>query len=682
MKWLLTILAISLAVHTSAQQYVATEDDVSELLDEIVAVPDQDLNYDELYENLVQRLTHPLDLNLASADDFRSLQFLSEVEINGIIDYRIDNPFLSVYELQSIRGFDPDIARKLAAFVTVRDPTERINGTVWKRIKKQSDNYLLVRYDRTLQQRKGFSDGASEGSKFKGNADRYYLRFRCSKPGDFSFGITAEKDPGEQFLWNTRERYFGADFLSYYLQLQNKGRIQNLIVGNFQAQYGQGLVFGGVFGMGKGGETITNVRSTSIGVLPYTSAFEAGAMHGVALTIKGTRHFTITTLFSTARKDASFDSLEGRSIITSLPASGLHRNQSEQQKRKTAREQNAGIVLRYKLNHLDAGLMFSHTAFNGFLRPKPTAYNQFTFTGEMNQNIGVFASYSYNNISISGEVAHSVKGGQAMSIGLLASVHPRFDVSFLYRRFDRNFYSFYSSAFSEGSSVQNETGIYYGWKYTFNRRYQLAGYTDIFRFPWLRFRSYSPNAGYEWLIRFNYTPSRKVKIFLQARQEYKGRNVDTDSLKQYVVIHGKKSNYWISFDYTLSDKLRFKSRLQFSNYHINGITTSGVALVHDLLFSIHKFKVSMRYAVFDTEDYDNRQYVYENDVWLAYSMPAYNGVGIRKMMIVSYKFNKHLNLSVRYARTRYQQQETIGSGLDQIDGNERDDVKAQIVFRF
>lgn len=665
-----------------AQQYPATEDDVSDLLDDIAAIPDQEMDYEELYDNLVQRLTHPLDLNLSTTDDFRSLRFLSEQNINAIIDYRKDNDFLSVYELQTVPGFDLETAHKLAPFVTVRDPSERFNKTILERIKKQSDNYLLIRYDRTLQERKGFSDDASEGSKFEGNPDRYYMRFRCSRPGDFSFGITAEKDPGEEVRWNMGNRIFGADFLSYYVQLQNKGIIQNLVLGNFQAQYGQGLVFGGVFGMGKGGETITNVRSTSIGVLPYTSAFETGAMHGAALTIKAHRKFSITTLYSVARKDASYDSLEEKPIITSLPTGGLHRNENEQAKRKVAKERNAGVILRYKNNNLDAGIMFSHTAFDSYVRPKPTAYNQFAFAGENNQNVGIFASYTYNNISISGEVARSIQGGQALSIGMLASVHPRFDISLLYRRFDRDFYSFYSSAFSEGSNVQNETGIYYGWKYTFNRRYQLAGYADVFRFPWLRFRSYSPNAGYEWLVRFNYTPSRKVKIFVQARQEYKARNVEADSLKQYAIIHGKKTNYWISFDYTLSDKLRFKSRLQFSSYNINGSTSQGVALVHDLLFSIHKFKISMRYAVFDTEDYDNRQYVYENDVWLAYSMPAYNGVGIRKMIIVTYKYSKQLSLSARYAHTRYQQQDTIGSGLDQIEGNERDDIKAQIVFRF
>ena len=664
------------------QQYPTTMDDISDLLDEIAAVPDNEIDYDEVYENLVQRLTHPLDLNIASADELRSLRFLEEDEINAILSYREENAFISVYELQVVPGFDPDLARKLAPFVSVRDASTRISSSIWQRIKRQSDNYLLIRYDRTLQEKAGFSEKTEEGSRFNGNPDRYYLRFRSSRAGDFSFGATAEKDPGERFLWKPNASQFGADYVSYYLQLQNKGRIKNLVIGNFQAQYGQGLLFGGIFGMGKGGETITNVRQTTVGVLPYTSSFEAGAMHGFAVTLKGPKNLSLTTFYSKARKDASTDTLEDRLIISSLPASGLHRNTGELARRKIVRENNLGLVIRYQHSNLDAGVMFSDTRFDGFVRPRRTPYNQFTFTGNSNQNIGAFANYTHNNISASGEYAQSINGGKAMSVGMLASLAPKLDVSILYRKFDSNFYSFYSNAFSENTNTQNEIGIYWGWKYSFNRRYQVTGYMDVFRFPWLRFRSYAPTSGYEWLVRFNYSPSRKVKVFLQLRQEAKARNVDDDSLKQYVIGIGKKNNVWISFDYSAHDRLRFKSRLQFCTYSINGSTTSGLALVQDLLFSVNKFKVSMRYAVFDTEDYDNRQYVYENDVWLAYSMPAYNGIGIRKMIIVNYKVSKQLSLSVRYARTYYHHQDTIGSGLEEIVGNEKDDVKAQLVFRF
>ncbi len=38
---------------TIAQQYSATEDDISDLLDDIVAVPDQEMDYEEFYDNLV-----------------------------------------------------------------------------------------------------------------------------------------------------------------------------------------------------------------------------------------------------------------------------------------------------------------------------------------------------------------------------------------------------------------------------------------------------------------------------------------------------------------------------------------------------------------------------------------------------------------------------------------------------
>ncbi|MFI5135500.1 MAG: hypothetical protein ACHQD9_06580, partial [Chitinophagales bacterium] len=40
--------------------------------------------------------------------------------------------------------------------------------------------------------------------------------------------------------------------LRRYLQVQNKGKIKNLIIGDFQNQFGQGLTLGGAFAMGKG----------------------------------------------------------------------------------------------------------------------------------------------------------------------------------------------------------------------------------------------------------------------------------------------------------------------------------------------------------------------------------------------------------------------------------------------
>ncbi len=148
------------------------------------------------------------------------------------------------------------------------------------------------------------------------------------------------------------------------------------------------------------------------------------------------------------------------------------------------------------------------------------------------------------------------------------------------------------------------------------------------------------------------------------------------------ISNGKKYNYWLHSDVSVSPNLRAKTRLQFSSYSIDHHTTQGMALMQDINFSIRKFEVTGRYALFDTDDYDNRQYVYENDVWLAFSLPAYYGAGIRRYVLVEYKLNRYISFWLRYAHTRYTDRESIGSGVDATAGNVRSDLKIQTLVKF
>jgi hypothetical protein len=683
MRILLLILCIAAAIRLCAQEFTRKEIDVNQIADELYGLPDADVNYDELYENLLQLITSPLNLNKATTEDLRFIKLLSESQISQLLDHRRETGnFISVYELQAVPEFDLATVHKLAPFVTVQDQLNTIDASLLKRIKKEGDSYLLMRYERTLQTKSGFEHTGPEISQFKGSPDKLCLRFRSSTPGDFSMGFTAEKDPGEQVLWSPSTRYYGADYFSYHVQLQNKGKLKNLIIGDFQTQFGQGLMLGGVLGMGKGGETITTIRRSNIGLLPYTSAYEGGAMRGVGFSLKATEHLQVTGFFSKVTKDGTLTSNDEEEKISSFQTIGLHRNENELAKRKIIGEINLGTIIQYDQGGLNAGLMFNQTVFNAAVHPTASAYNQFNFGGKVNRNIGLYFNYTIQNVSFFGEIARSLAGGFGGSAGMLAGLSTKLDLSLLYRSYGRNFYTFYSSGFAENTNTQNEKGIYWGWKYTFNRRYRVAGYVDIFKFPWLRFRSYAPSTGYEWLLRLDYEPSRKVKIFIQAREELKSRNVESNSSKQYKLDRGDKKNYWINLDYSPHAMLRLRSRAQLSTYTINKKVTQGFALIQDLILDAGKLKLTMRYAIFDTEDYDNRQYSYENDVWLAYSIPAYNGSGVRKMAMIEYKVNKTISVWLRYARMRYQNLEFIGNGVDRIDGDCKDDVKAQVVVKF
>src|SRR5436190_24012668 len=104
------------------QDYPRKDINLEKLADEIFPLQELDLNYEDFYENLAQLLSNPIDLNRASREELRSLFVLSEQHINALLQYRDDNgKLLSVYELQSVPGWDRAVLNLAIPFVTVRD---------------------------------------------------------------------------------------------------------------------------------------------------------------------------------------------------------------------------------------------------------------------------------------------------------------------------------------------------------------------------------------------------------------------------------------------------------------------------------------------------------------------------------------------------------------------------------
>ncbi len=672
----ITLCLLLITCVAGGQDLPREEIDPTRIADQLYATQEEDLNYEALYENVMHILAHPIDLNKATDEELNFLHVLSPSQVRNLLAYRKENKsFLSIYELQAVPEFDPEIIMKLAPFVRIPDPAASLDASLLTRIVSESDNFFILRMGRSL------SVEAASAGKNKGSPDKLLLRFRSSRAGDFSFGFACEKDAGEALNWSIKDKYYGLDFWSQHAQLQNKGRLKNLIVGDYQAQFGQGLMIGGIFGTGKGSETITAIRRSNIGLLPYTSVQEAGYLRGIAATLGLGHHCNGTIFYSRCRRDASVAGDSTELFAGSLQLTGLHRTDSEMENRKKVIDMNFGSVIQYKNKGIDAGIMFNRYQTDVPIIPSPKPYNQFAFSGSHNNNVGMFINYDWNNLSFFSEVAKSLNAGSALVAGVLCTVTASLDLSILYRFFARDFYTRYSNALSENSTPQNERGIYWGWRYRFNRRFTLTGYFDMFQFPWVRYRAYAPSEGYEWLLRFTYQPSRNVMIWIQAREETKDRNDGSAIDRVYQTSRGRKNNYWVHCEIGLNEKLRMKSRVQFSCYSFGEVRHNGFVLSEDIIGEIGKLEITGRYALFNTDDYDNRQYVYENDVLLAYSMPAYYGIGVRKMLMLRYKLNRYLSIWVRYAATRYLQQEKYSF----LDGDSfrslENDVKFQLRFQ-
>lgn len=680
MKVVAVILFLFLLSASSFGQQVRERNlDVSALVDEIFALQDGDFNYEDLYENYLQLLSNPFNLNSVTDEQLRSLMILTDAQIASIIRHRTRaGEYLSIYELQVIEEIDRETFNKIAPFLTTT--TSGLNKNLFKRILAEENNYLILRYGRTVESQAGYKSETPEASRYLGSPDKLYTRFRTSKPGDFSIGFTTEKDAGERL--STAQHDLAFDYVSFHVQLLQKKAIKNLIIGDYQAQFGQGLTLGSAFGVGKNGETITTVRRSSFGFAPHTSLMEATFFRGAAVSYKLTKNWQVHTMVSTRKRDGSIDAdaAEGN-IVSSLGLSGLHRTRNELANRNTIDESNLGGVINFKKNNFEIGGIAHHTQFSLPVVREQNIYNQYQFRGTKNLNVGGYFNYSISNYSFFGEFTQSKNHGFGAVGGLLASLSSKLDVSFLLRRYDRNFYTFYSNALAENTTPQNEQGFYSGWKYTVNKKISLAGYLDLFKFPWLRFRSYAPSVGNEWLVRINYKPSKVAQFFIQYREETKVRNSSSD-LNLYTVQNVTRRNFWINADYQPAEMLKLRTRLQLSSVDAGGSVTRGLVMLQDITYTKNRFSISGRHAIFDTDNYDNRLYIFEQDVWLGFSFPPYYGKGIRQLALMEYQVNKRLTLWLRWARTVFTDREEIGSGGETIAGNQRNDVKFQARIKF
>ncbi|HEY0654063.1 MAG TPA: helix-hairpin-helix domain-containing protein [Chryseosolibacter sp.] len=659
------------------------ETNFNRIADELVAneSDEDEAVLESRYENLTLLLSNPLDLNKVTVEELRQLYFLSEHQIQQFVKYREEQgQLLSIYELQAVPDFDQHTINTLAPLVTVVDEGERINASLLGRIIDPGNAYLILRWDKTLETKKGFTNAADSLQRYVGSDHKFFTRLRSAIPFDYSIGFTFEKDAGEKFQWNPRKRKFAADYNSAHIQLINKGRLTNFILGDYQAQFGQGVVLGGAFGLGKSAETITTVRRPTIGFMPHTSAGESGFYRGVAATFQVNKNLKVSAFGSHIYRDATLNDTDAGSEINAFQYSGFHRNANEQRSERVTEEVVAGSVLQYSRKSFDAGVVVQHITFQHPIVKERNLYNQFTFTGTENLNGGIFYNYTVNNFCLFGETAKSVKGGLATVTGVIGSLTPSLDVSVLYRNYGESYYSFYANPFSENTQAQNEAGIYWGIKYKWNRRWMLSSYFDLFRFPWLGFRRYAPASGFEWLSRLTFQPSRKMSLFLQARQAHKPRNIAQETT-QHQLANGRKTNLWASLTYA-EGMLRMRTRIQYSTFSFDQKTSDGIVLLQGLGFEIGKLQLTAHYALFQTDDFDNRQYVYENDVYLAFSLPSYDGNGIRSMFMAQYSISKTISVYARFARTYYHDKEEIGSGLESITGNTKNDVKFQAVLRF
>lgn len=646
----------------------------------------EDFDYTDLLEDLMYYIQHPLNLNDASIRELQNLYLLSDIQINNLKRHiERFGKLSSIYELQAIRGFDIETIRLIQPFVEVRPPGA-LRGVSFSQLLKEGRNDLFLRYRRTLEKQKGYLPDPNRDGKpaFVGSPDYMYARYRFMFRRNLIAGFTVEKDAGES-LQN------GPDFLSAHLFYRDKGFIRALALGDYQAQFGQGLTFWNGLGFGKS-PFVLNVKKNPFGLRPYTSVNESLFLRGAAATV-GWRNFDLTAMYSNKKLSASQIAVNDTLIaddglaISSINMSGLHRTESEIARRNTLTEEIMAGNLRYSKGTFSIGATASRISYSKPILERTQFYQINRFAGTEMFNVGLDYQKVFRNTNFFGEFARSANGGLAAINGLVAALHPRISVSALHRWIGPDYQVAYANAFVEGNvlSPSNERGLFLGTQATLGRGWTLSLYSDHVRFPWFRFRVDAPGTFTDRFIQLNYRPDKKHEFILRYRVRNSEENGSPDDVRITYPVDRKIENVRLHAVYKVHENLQLRTRAEWTFFNKEGRPSeNGFLLYQDIIWKRVGSPISLngRYGFFSTDSWNTRIYAYESDVLYAFSIPGYSGTGTRIYLLAKWDVARGVDLWLRWGQWYYTDRKVISSGTAQIDSNRRNDFTAQLRWQF
>jgi hypothetical protein len=210
----------------------------------------------------------------------------------------------------------------------------------------------------------------------------------------------------------------------------------------------------------------------------------------------------------------------------------------------------------------------------------------------------------------------------------------------------------------------------------------MTAYADFFRFPWLRYRVDAPSSGHDYWLGIEYKPSKTLLLTARFHEKLKSINGPGENL--HLVLPGKLRHIRFELTYNGSAALQLNSRVEISAYDLSNTTAKGFLAYQEISYKLsrQKIKLTVRYTLFDIDDYNARIYTYEDNVSGAFSIPAFQHRGSRYFVLAKYRLSRHYSFAARFARTTWLDQDSSGTGNDRIMLPHRSEILFQLLSSY
>ena len=123
-----------------------------EYIEEIASETEDETQIESLYADLSYLSEHPLELNSVTEEQLKRLTFLSDLQIQELLSYRLRyGKMVTLYELKNIQSLDWETISLLLPFVYISETMVDKRSITVKNMLKYGSNSLHINYNQCFQ---------------------------------------------------------------------------------------------------------------------------------------------------------------------------------------------------------------------------------------------------------------------------------------------------------------------------------------------------------------------------------------------------------------------------------------------------------------------------------------------------------------------------------------------------
>lgn len=677
-----------------------------------------------------------ININMADREDLMALHFLSDVQVDSILAKRDRRRggFRSLGELMTVCQLsyrDRAWLSLLLEFGEKPEDGQRPEG-LWRKEESEQRKTqpqkpskggrplidgkyeILATMDLPLYQRAGFYDYDEDNyatKMFTGYNFGHTLRLRYNWQQRVMYGATVQEDVGERFgqlgghPWDYQSVY------AYYRTptRPSQGRSTSfsrfaVMAGDYRLALGQGLLMGSS-GWGGASSLMGGVRTEPVRLRPHSSTDESRFLRGVAATLRLGRsgRWSMTAFGSWRKLDGTVaDAPKDNSykptpddVITAWKTDGLHRTLQEVGKRGVATQSLGGGRVGYAIRSANVGISGVWMHYDKVYNPVERTYNKYYMRGRDASGLSADYTLRFRRWSLQGEAAVNRGGAYASTVALRLMPSRGWNLVLQERSFSRRFVSPWGRSFQAGSQLQNEHGLLLGARYRGWRRLDLTAYADVAHHPAPVYLADTASWRAEGTVQALWRPSPhwqcSVRYRIKARQQNVSGYKDIPDYDEVLLAwratqHVRLQTTWMRGPWNVAlggDGACFHSQaMAYDKKHDvltgTGLTYGGLLFARSTLNLKKWLKTSAMLAAFHTADYNTRCYAYVPQLRGGVGSTGYYGRGFAGGLAAECRLWSGLYAGARIATVHYADRESIGTGVQAIEGGWKSDLKLQL----